>query len=216
MNDKLLDIPRDRASAVYSETVKAGTGWMHTVKKGQILRIIDLCGNQSVDMLLCNAHNPGERYNVNNTLAAQRKALIELGTEIRSNDDNVMFRVVADTCGEHDTLGSGCSAEGNTIRYTDRTRYMHSCRDTFVRKFLETPGMSKRDQTWNLNFFTKVLLDDSGHLEFADGISGAEKYVDLLAEMDVLVLVSNCAQLNNPCNDYNPTPVEMIIWDQEE
>lgn len=153
---------------------------------------------------------------MNNTLAAQRKALIELGTEIRSNDDRVMLRVVADTCGEHDTLGSGCSAEGNVIRYTDRTRYMHSCRDTFVRKFLETPGMSKRDQTCNLNFFTKVLLDGNGRLEFADGISGAGKYVDLLAEMDVTILVSNCAQLNNPCNDYNPTPVEMIIWDPQE
>ena len=116
MNGKLLDVPRDRSRAVYSETVKAGTGWMHIVKKGQILRIVDLRGNQSVDMLLYNAGNPAERYNVNNTLTAQRKALIELGTEIRSNDDNVMFRVVADTCGEHDTLGSGCSAEGNVIR----------------------------------------------------------------------------------------------------
>ena len=209
MNGKLLDVPRDRSRAVYSETVKAGTGWMHIVKKGQILRIVDLRGNQSVDMLLYNAGNPAERYNVNNTLTAQRKALIELGTEIRSNDDNVMFRVVADTCGEHDTLGSGCSAEGNVIRYTDRTRYMHSCRDTFVRNFLETPGMDKRDQTCNLNFFTKVLLDGNGRLEFADGISGPGKYVDLL-------VVSNCAQLNNPCNDYNPTPVEMIIWDQQE
>ena len=189
MNGKLLDVPRDRSRAVYSETVKAGTGWMHIVNKGQILRIVDLRGNQSVDMLLYNAGNPAERY---------------------------MFRVVADTCGEHDTLGSGCSAEGNVIRYTDRTRYMHSCRDTFVRNFLETPGMDKRDQTCNLNFFTKVLLDGNGRLEFADGISGPGKYVDLLAEMDVLVLVSNCAQLNNPCNDYNPTPVEMIIWDQQE
>ena len=216
MNDKLLDVPRNREQAIYSERVKAGTGWMHTLRTGQILRIIDLCGNQSVDMLIYNAHDTAERYNVNNTLAAQRKALIELGTEIRSNDDNVMLRVVADTCGEHDTLGSGCSAEGNTIRYTDKTRYMHSCRDTFVRKFLDTPAMSKRDQTCNLNFFTKVLLDPAGHLEFADGISAAGKYVDLLAEMDVVILVSNCAQLNNPCNDYNPTPVEMIIWEKQE
>ena len=216
MNDKLLDVPRLREEAIYSERVKAGTGWMHTLRKGEILRIIDLCGNQSVDMLIYNAADPAERYNVNNTLAAQKKALIELGTEIRSNDDHVMLRVVADTCGEHDTLGSGCSAEGNTIRYTDKTRYMHSFRDTFVRNFLETPGMSKRDQTCNLNFFTKVLLDGNGRLEFADGISGPGKYVDLLAEMDVVILVSNCAQLNNPCNDYNPTPVEMVIWGKQE
>ena len=142
--------------------------------------------------------------------------MIELGTELRSNDDNVMFTVVADTCGEHDTLGSGCSAEGNAIRYTDRTRFMHSCRDTFVRHFSDMPGMSKRDQTCNLNFFTKVQLGATGSLEFVDGISGPGKYVDLEAKMDVLVLLSNCAQLNNPCNDYNPTPVQMLIWDAEK
>ena len=202
--------------AVCSAVVKAGTGWLHEVRAGQILRIVDLCGNQSADVLLYNAHDTAERYNVNNTIAAQRSTMIELGTELRSNDDNVMFTVVADTCGEHDTLGSGCSAEGNAIRYTDRTRFMHSCRDTFVRHFSDMPGMSKRDQTCNLNFFTKVQLGATGSLEFVDGISDPGKYVDLEAKMDVLVLLSNCAQLNNPCNDYNPTPVQMLIWDAEK
>ena len=216
MVTQYLESKRNEADAVYVETVKAGAGWMHTVKKGQILRIVDINGNQAVDTIFYNADDIYERYSVQQTVQAQRNALVGLGTELRSNDDKVMLKVVADTCGEHDTLGSGCSAEGNVIRYTDRTRYMHSCRDTFVRNFLETPGMDKRDQTCNLNFFTKVLLDGNGRLEFADGISGPGKYVDLLAEMDVLVLVSNCAQLNNPCNDYNPTPVEMIIWDQQE
>ncbi len=216
MNPKLKAVERDPAEAVYSAVVKVGTGWLHEVRAGQILRIVDLCGNQSADVLLYNAHDTAERYNVNNTIAAQRSTLIELGTELRSNDDNVMFTVVADTCGEHDTLGSGCSAEGNAIRYTDRTRFMHSCRDTFVRHFSDMPGMSKRDQTCNLNFFTKVQLGTTGSLEFVDGISGPGKYVDLEAKMDVLVLLSNCAQLNNPCNDYNPTPVQMLIWDAEK
>ena len=144
MNPKLKAVERDPAEAVCSAVVKAGTGWLHEVRAGQILRIVDLCGNQSADVLLYNAHDTAERYNVNNTIAAQRSTLIELGTELRSNDDNVMFTVVADTCGEHDTLGSGCSAEGNAIRYTDRTRFMHSCRDTFVRHFSDMPGMSKR------------------------------------------------------------------------
>ena len=216
MNPKLKAVERDPAEAVCSAVVKAGTGWLHEVRAGQILRIVDLCGNQSADVLLYNAHDTAERYNVNNTIAAQRSTLIELGTELRSNDDNVMFTVVADTCGEHDTLGSGCSAEGNAIRYTDRTRFMHSCRDTFVRHFSDMPGMSKRDQTCNLNFFTKVQLGATGSLEFVDGISGPGKYVDLEAKMDVLVLLPNCAQLNNPCNDYNPTPVQMLIWDAEK
>ena len=166
MNPKLKAVERDPAEAVCSAVVKAGTGWLHEVRAGQILRIVDLCGNQSADVLLYNAHDTAERYNVNNTIAAQRSTLIELGTELRSNDDNVMFTVVADTC--------------------------------------------------NLNFFTKVQLGTTGSLEFVDGISGPGKYVDLEAKMDVLVLLSNCAQLNNPCNDYNPTPVQMLIWDAEK
>ncbi len=213
MSSKLKAVERDPAKVVRSDIVKAGTGWCHVVHAGQILRIVDLCGNQSADMLLYNAEDPEERYSVNQTVVAQRSSLIELGTELCSNQGRVMMTVVADTCGMHDTLGSGCSAEGNTIRYTNRTRYMHSCRDVFVSKFLEQAGMDKRDQACNLNFFTRVKLDGEGTLEFIDGISGPGKYVDLEAAMEVLVVLSNCAQLNNPCNDYNPTPLQLQVWD---
>ena len=213
MNSKLKTSERNPGNAICNETLRAGKAWVRKIAKGQIWRIVDLCGNQSVDTLLYNAHDTAERYSVNNTLAAQRKALIELGTKILSNDGNAMLEVIADTCGEHDTLGSGCSAEGNLVRYTKKTRFMHSCRDTFLRAFLDIPHMDKRDQTCNLNFFTKVELDSNGRLEFADGISGPGKYVEMKAHMDLIAVVSNCSQLNNPCNDYNPTPVQMIIWD---
>lgn len=174
MNSKLLESSRKIEDAVFDVTVNAGDGYMLPLKKGQILRMIDVCGNQSGDVQIYNQHDKTERYNANNTITAQANTMIELGTVIRSNRNNPMLTVIADTCGEHDTLGSGCSAEGNCVRYTDKTRYMHSCRDTFVRT-LENFGMSKRDQTCNLNFFTKVILDDAGRLEFADGISGPGK-----------------------------------------
>lgn len=75
--------------------------------------------------------------------------------------------------------------------------------------------MDKRDQVNNLNFFMYVPLDERGNLNFADGISSPGKYIELEAKMNVLVLVSNCPQLNNPCNGYDPTPVKMIVWDPE-
>ncbi|SHK81532.1 DUF1989 domain-containing protein [Fibrobacter sp. UWEL] len=212
MNSKLLESSRKVEDAVFDVTVNAGDGYMLPLKKGQILRLIDVCGNQSGDVQIYNQRDKTERYNANNTITAQANTMIELGTVIRSNLNNPMLTVIADTCGEHDTLGSGCSAEGNCVRYTDKTRYMHSCRDTFVRT-LQNFGMSKRDQTCNLNFFTKVILDDTGRLEFADGISGPGKYIDMRADMDVLFLLSDCSQLNNPCNDYNPTPIRMVVWD---
>ena len=210
MNSKLLESSRKIEDAVFDVTVNAGDGYMLPLKKGQILRMIDVCGNQSGDVQIYNQHDKTERYNANNTITAQANTMIELGTVIRSNP---MLTVIADTCGEHDTLGSGCSAEGNCVRYTDKTRYMHSCRDTFVRT-LENFGMSKRDQTCNLNFFTKVILDDAGRLEFADGISGPGKYIEMRVDMDILFLLSDCSQLNNPCNDYNPTPIRMVVFDK--
>lgn len=212
MNTKLLESSRNLKDAVADVTVYAGEGKMLPLKKGQILRLIDVEGNQSGDVQIYNANNTAERYSAQNTITAQANTMIELGTVILSNDGNPMLTVVADTCGEHDTLGSGCSAEGNVVRYTDKTRYMHSCRDTFVRT-LQNFDMAKRDQVCNLNFFTKVILDDKGRLEFADGISGPGKYIELRAEMDVLFLLSDCAQLNNPCNDYNPTPIRMVVFD---
>ncbi len=212
MNAKLLESSRNLKDAVADVIVYAGDGKMLPLKKGQILRLIDVEGNQSGDVQIYNANNTAERYSAQNTITAQANTMIELGTVILSNDGNPMLTVVADTCGEHDTLGSGCSAEGNVVRYTDKTRYMHSCRDTFVRT-LENFDMAKRDQVCNLNFFTKVILDDKGRLEFADGISGPGKYIELRAEMDVLFLLSDCAQLNNPCNDYNPTPIRMVVFD---
>ena len=209
---KLKESDRKLEEAVYDVTVYAGEGKMLPLRKGQVLRLIDVEGNQSGDVQIYNAHDTAERYSAPNTITAQRNTMIEVGTVIRSNDDNPMLTVIADTCGEHDTLGSGCSAEGNVVRYTDKTRYMHSCRDTFVRT-LEDFGMRKRDQVCNLNFFTKVILDDKGRLEFADGISGPGKYIEMRADMDVLFLLSDCAQLNNPCNDYNPTPIRMVVFD---
>jgi len=197
-----------------NEVVPAGAYWMKVVRKGEILRITDLEGNQAADTLFYNAEDTAERYHANNTLREQRNVYIQLGTEIRSNENNVMMRVVADTCGRHDTLGSACSCESNTSRYAFEKRYMHSCRDSFLKGILDWgSGMDKRDQVCNINFFMNVPVNPEGGSSFSDGISGAGKYVELKAEMDTIVFVSNCPQLNNPCNAYNPTPVQMTIWE---
>jgi hypothetical protein len=208
---------RNEADAIYNEVVPAGDYWMKVIRKGETLRITDLEGNQAVDTVFVNADNIEERYNANNTLREQRNVYISYGTEIRSNDNRVMMRVTADTCGRHDTLGSACSCESNTVRYALKKRYMHSCRDSFLKALLDWGGgMDKRDQVCNVNFFMNVPVNPEGGSNFEDGISEAGKYVELYAEMNTIVIVSNCPQLNNPCNAYNPTPVKMTIWGKEE
>ncbi|MCG6202148.1 urea amidolyase associated protein UAAP2 [Psychromonas antarctica] len=204
--------------AVRRDTVFAGDYYMKLVKAGQTLRILDLEGNQAADTLFYNANYPSERYSAIDTIREQGNVYLTTGTKLLSNDCNVMLEIVADTCGRHDTLGGACATESNTVRYAIEKKCMHACRDSWLLAVSENPqfALSKRDITHNINFFMNVPISADGGLSFADGISGAGKYVELTAVMDVIVLLSNCPQLNNPCNAYNPTAVEMLVWDETE
>ncbi len=216
MKPKLQKSNRVLQDASYAREIAAGSGWMHVLRTGRILRITDLHGNQAVDTIFFNADRTCERYNANHTMREQGNVYISTGTRIRSNENNVLLTVVADTCGRHDTLGSACSCESNTARYGLDKRYMHACRDIFLQCLLDWgEGMDKRDQVCNINFFMNVPVSPEGGSTFADGLSQPLKYVELRAEMDVIVLVANCPQLNNPCNAYHPTPVGVTIWDEK-
>jgi len=200
--------------ASYELVLPAGESWLHEVKRGQVFRILDLEGNQAVDTLFYSAREPEERYSAVDTIREQGNIYLTAGTKLMSTEGNVLMTIVADTCGRHDTLGGACAAESNSVRYAIDKKYMHSCRDSFLHALGHCDcGMDKRDLTANVNFFMNVPVTPQGELTFADGISAAGKYVEMRAEMDVFVLISNCPQLNNPCNAYNPTPVQLLIWD---
>ncbi|OHC83144.1 MAG: urea carboxylase [Sideroxydans sp. RIFOXYD2_FULL_59_7] len=200
--------------ASYDCVLPAGESWLHEVKRGQVFRILDLEGNQAVDTLFYNARDPEERYSAVDTIREQGNIYLSAGTCLMSSEGNVLMTIVADTCGRHDTLGGACAAESNSVRYAIDKKYMHSCRDSFLHALGHCDcGLDKRDLTANVNFFMNVPVTPQGELTFADGISAPGKYVEMRAEMDVMVLISNCPQLNNPCNAYNPTPVQLLIWD---
>jgi len=211
----IVESERVPEQAGYRQVVEAGDYWMQVVRKGQTLRILDLEGNQAADTLFYSALDPTERYSAVDTLREQGNVYLTAGTRLISTEGNVMLEIVADTCGRHDTLGGACATESNTVRYALDKKCMHACRDSWLLAVAENEqfGMSKRDITHNINFFMNVPVTAEGGLTFADGISAPGKYVELRAEMDVIVLISNCPQLNNPCNAYNPTPVEVLVWD---
>lgn len=205
------------ADAIIDEICAAGEPWTQIIKQGQIFRIVDLEGNQAVDTLFYNAHYAVERYSTTQTICAQNNLYLTNGSKLYSNFGNVMLTITADTCGRHDTLGGACAAESNTVRYALEKFPMHSCRDNFLYALThdtacEELNMTKRDIPSNINFFMNVPVTESGELEFVDGISAPGKYVEMRAEMHVLVLISNCPQLNNPCNAYNPTPIRLLVW----
>ncbi|MEM9281442.1 MAG: urea amidolyase associated protein UAAP2 [Verrucomicrobiota bacterium] len=200
--------------AVYRKVIHAGDHWMHKIAKGQTFRILDLEGNQAADTLFYNADDPSERYAADITLRNQNALYLTTGTTLMSTESNPLLTITSDTCGQHDTVGGACSRESNTMRYSQNTEHMHACRDIFLTGMHEWgEGFGKRDITNNINFFMNVPVTPEGGLTFADGVSAPGRYVEMVAEMDVICLISNCPQLNNPCNAYNPTPVEVLIWD---
>jgi urea carboxylase-associated protein 1 len=204
-------------SARYRRVIPAGDYWFDLVREGQRFRIVDVEGNQAADTLLFSAADRAERYSCVDTLRAQRNVYLSVGSALLSTAARPLAHIVADTVGRHDTLGGACASESNTVRYAPEKRTMHSCRDSYLLAVAENErfGLTKRDLTHNINFFMNVPVTADGALTFADGLSGPGKYVELSAAMDVLVLISNCPQLNNPCNAYNPTPLEILIWDAD-
>lgn len=204
-------------AASYRKVVPAGDYWMYVVKRGETIRIVDVEGNQAADTLFYNADDPHERYSATDTIREQGNVFISTGTRILSDLCRSMLTVTADTVGRHDTLGGACASESNTVRYALEKKSMHACRDSFLLAVAENEafGLTKRDIAHNINFFMNVPVTPNGGLTFADGLSGPGKYVELRAEMNVIVLISNCPQLNNPCNAYNPTPIEILIWTEE-
>ncbi len=211
MNTESLLYP---AEAKFQQQVNAGDYWLQRIEAGQTLRITDLEGNQAADTLFFNGDDTAERYSMSDTLRGQKNVFLSAGSVLRSNLDRPMLTITADTCGRHDTLGGACSCESNTVRYDQEKRHMHSCRDSWMLAVAEKPefGLTRRDITHNINFFMNVPVTHDGGLTFADGISAPGKYVEMVAEMNILVLISNCPQLNNPCNGYNPTPILVSVW----
>jgi urea carboxylase-associated protein 1 len=198
---------------VQDVVVPARGSWSGVLKKGQMMRIVDLEGKQAVDFLCYNAHNYEDRYAAADTMKInQRGIFLSTGTVLYSVGLTPLITIVADTCGKHDTIGGCCSAALNTFRYG--VGYQHNCRDNFLAE-LKKYGMGPKDIPANVNFFMYVPVGENGEMDMGPSISKPGDYVDLRADSDVLAVISNCPQMNNPVNDYNPTPIRICIWNPQ-
>ncbi|MCD5342601.1 DUF1989 domain-containing protein [Arthrobacter sp. AK04] len=195
---------------VLDEYVEARGPWSAVVAAGDVLTIVDLEGNQAVDCLLYAAGDTTLRYSSAVTIARQQSIVLTTGSVLRAETGAPLMTVVADEVGVHDTIGGACSQESNTLRYGQHTREQHACVENFLIEGSRW-GLGKRDLVSNINWFMNVPVDPDGALGIVDGLSAPGKRVALKAEVDTLVLVSNCPQINNPCNGFNPTPVRMIV-----
>jgi uncharacterized protein len=191
-------------------TIPAGGDWSGRVAAGHVVRLVDLEGRQAIDFLCYSAADPIERYNAADTLKLAKTLFVTTGHGLYSDMGRRLFTIVADTCGRHDTIGGACSAESNRLRYG--VEGTPNCRDNFLRA-LARLGLGKKDIVANLNFFMNVPVGPDGALAITDGLSRPGDYLDLRAEMDVLVALSNCPQIYNPCNGGRPTPIRLVVYE---
>ncbi|MFI6430637.1 urea amidolyase associated protein UAAP2 [Rhodococcus oryzae] len=205
--DNLALVP---GAVVLDEAVGARGPWSAIVRAGDVLTIVDLHGNQAVDSLFYATDDHAVRYSAAATVAAQRNLFLTTGSVLRADDSSALMTIVADEVGNHDTVGGACSQESNTLRYGHHTRHQHACVENFLAEGAKW-GLGKRDLVSNINFFMNVPVDADGTLGIVDGLSAPGKRLALRAEVDTLVLVSNCPQINNPCNGFDPTEVRMIV-----
>jgi urea carboxylase-associated protein 1 len=202
--------PEVSGAVLLDEVVPARAPWDAILRKGQSLRIVDLEGNQAVDFLMYAHPDDAERYSAQDTIAAQGNIFLRTGSVLLSNEGRAMATVMGTSVDYHDTIGGACSCESNTLRYGHHTKSQHAC----VENFLQANGRygrGKQDMVSNINWFMNVPVEADGTLGIVDGISAPGLYVDIRAEMDLVVVISNCPQVNNPCNGFNPTPVRLII-----
>ncbi len=198
------------ATLLHDEVLPARAPWNHVLKRGEVLRIIDLEGNQAVDFLMYAMADDAERYSAQDTICRQGNLFLRSGSVLYSNEGRAMATVLGSSVAYHDTIGGACSCESNTLRYGHHTRHQHACVENFLQANA-IDGRGKRDMVSNINWFMNVPVEADGALGIVDGISAPGLHVDLRADMDLVVVISNCPQVNNPCNGFNPTPIRLLI-----
>lgn len=202
--------PPTGPASLRDDLVPARAPWSGIVPAGSAVRIVDVAGNQAVDCLFYLAADTTERYSATETMVWQGGIFLSTGTVLRSDAGRPLLTVVADDVGRHDTIGGACSKESNTLRYGHHTRHQHACVENFLAEGARW-GLGKRDLVSNVNWFMNVPVEEDGTLGIVDGISAPGKSLTLRAEEDVLILISNCPQINNPCNGFDPTPVRIVV-----
>ena len=188
--------------------VDAKQAWTGLVKRGQVLAIKDTHGQQAVDFLCYDADNTSDRYSATNTVKIQGNVYVGNGTVLYADSGKPLLTVIEDTVGRHDTIYGCCSNPNNKLRYDVETT--ESCYTNFTQE-LQKHGMDVTSIVPNVNWFMSVPVLGDGSAGVAEAALKPGSFVKLRAECNVLAVLSNCPQMHNPCNGYDPTPIEVSI-----
>ncbi len=198
---------------IIQEVVIPAKEWLSLiVKKGQFIRVIDLEGQQVMDLVCFNLERPEEKLWIANTLKLNGTPYLTKGHVLYSDYAQKMMSIMEDTAGEHDALCGSCSAEIDYVRYG--INWHPNCSDNFV-KALTRYGLKRKDVPMSFNLFMSAPVEKDGSFAIKDPQSKVGDYIDLRAEMDLIVGMSNCPQDCNPCNGWNPTPLKVIHYEKK-
>ena len=201
-------VPAD-ATVLEDTVVGAGLPWSGRIDRGEHLVLVDLEGQQAIDFLCYDAHDPQERYHAPNTVKLQGNIYLGPGSVLWSVRARKMMTLVEDTCGGHDTIFGCCSFELDDVRYGQRNP--RACQQNFESE-LARHGLDATAVVPNVNFFMRVPVQADGSAAIEDGRSKPGDHVTLRAERDVLVVISNCPEALNPATGAGPTPVRAIRY----
>ena len=193
---------------ILDEIIPARKPWGGRIRAGDVLNIIDLEGQQAVDFLCYDADNPGDRYCATNTIKVQGNIYVGRGTVLYADSGARLMTVIEDTVGRHDTVYGCCSNPNTYLRYGVKTT--ESCYSNFE-TILASFGLGRDSIVPNINWFMSVPVLEDGSAGIATAAVKPGSHVALLAERDVLAVLSNCPQMHNPCKGYNPTPIRVTV-----
>lgn len=199
----------DASAVLHREVVPGGWYWTTVLPRGQALRLINTAGNNGVSVMLWNADDTSERYNAGDTVKLQWTTQLSTGRVLFSDMGRVLASIIDDTCGHSDTLAA-CSTPGSNQRNFGEARLRNS-RDN-LRLAAGKHGLAVKDIPACISFFSHVSVGSDGALSWVDGSVRPGAHVDLRAEMNLLVAVSNCYHPLSPDVTFDPAPIEVVRW----
>jgi hypothetical protein len=197
--------------AAFEEVLEPRGRTAFEVAAGQVLRIVDLEGQQVADLICFRRDDHADKLSVHNTLLLNGTIFVTTGHTLVSTHCTTLMTIVADTVGVHDLIAGSCSEHSNAVRYG--VRGTPSCRRNFELA-LEPHGIPLREIPYSFNVFMNVPVT-AERTAIVEPVSTAGDFIDLRAETDLLVAISNCPQERNPCNAFRPTAMKAIVFEPE-
>lgn len=204
--------PLPAARIRHEETIPGGWYWTTRLARGQSLRLVNDFATPGLSLFAWNADDPSERYNAGDTVKIQWHALLTRGKLLFSDMGRVLASITDDSNPVHDALAGGSTAATNATRYG--AAITRNTRDNFILA-AGKHGLGRRDIGPCVTFFAPVRTDATGGLVWQDGALKPGDYVDLRAEMNLLVALSNCPHPLCPDPVWAPQPVRAILWESD-